>query len=114
MDKLTLINAETAKRGLSLYLIIDEYDNKFLAQYQEEKYVNLAELKILSKKEWNEKVKDDELGEVTKAEKQWHDAVKQIKGYAQAPRVEALRQGTTLHKIIMQFEGWELKRMDEV
>ena len=78
------------------------------------KHSYIIELKILSKKEWNEKVKDDELGEVTKAEKQWHDAVKQIKGYAQAPRVEALRQGTTLHKIIMQFEGWELKRMDEV
>ena len=34
--------------------------------------------------------------------------------HAEAPRVEALRQGTTLHKIIMQFEGWELKRMEEV
>lgn len=31
----------------------------------------------------------------------------QIDGYADAPRVEALRQGTTLHKIIMQFKGWE-------
>ena len=31
-----------------------------------------------------------------------------------APRVEALRQGTQLHKIIMQFEGWELRRMEEV
>lgn len=34
----------------------------------------------------------------------------QIAGYADAPRVEALRQGTTLHKIIMQFKGWELAR----
>lgn len=34
--------------------------------------------------------------------------------HAEAPRVEALRQGTTLHKIIMQFESWELKRMEEV
>jgi len=25
-----------------------------------------------------------------------------------------LRQGTTLHKIIMQFCGWDLKRMEEV
>ena len=37
-----------------------------------------------------------------------------IKRYAQAPRVEALRQGTTLHKIIMQFEGWDLKRIEEI
>lgn len=51
---------------------------------------------------------------MTKAEKQWEDAVEQIKHYAEAPRVEALRQGTTLHKIIMQFKGWELERMEEV
>ena len=46
--------------------------------------------------------------------KQWQQAVEQIKQYAAAPRVEALRQGTTLHKIIMQFDGWNLMRMDEV
>ena len=39
------------------------------------------------------------------AQKQWDEAVKQINTYAQAPRVEALRQGTQLHKIIMQFDG---------
>ena len=78
------------------------------------KHSYIIELKVLSKKEWNEKVNDEELGEVTKAEKQWHDAVNQIKQYAKAPRVEALRQGTTLHKIIMQFEGWELKNMKEI
>lgn len=52
--------------------------------------------------------------QVLKAEKQWEDAVEQINRYAVAPRVEALRQGTQLHKIIMQFKGWELARMDEV
>ena len=31
-----------------------------------------------------------------------------------APRVEALRQGTTLHKIIMQFVAGKLVRMEEV
>lgn len=31
-----------------------------------------------------------------------------------APRVEALRQGTQLHKIIMQFDGYKLLKMDEV
>ena len=49
-----------------------------------------------------------------RAAQQWDDAVKQIEVYASAPRVEALRQGTTLHKIIMQFCGWELARMEEV
>ena len=78
------------------------------------KHSYIIELKVLSKKEWNEKIVDSELGEVTKAEKQWSDAVKQIKQYAAAPRVEALRQGTQLHKIIMQFEGWELKNMKEI
>ena len=49
-----------------------------------------------------------------KAAQQWREAEEQIRRYAVAPRVEALRQGTRLHKIIMQFEGWELKRMEEV
>ena len=48
------------------------------------------------------------------AQKQWDEAIKQINTYAQAPRVEALRQGTQLHKIIMQFDGWKLHRMEEV
>lgn len=48
------------------------------------------------------------------ARKQWGEAVEQINRYAEAPRVEALRQGTTLHKIIMQFDGYTLKRMEEV
>ena len=77
----------------------------------------ILELKVLSKKEFDEELKDefDENGKpMTKAEKQWRDAVKQIRRYAAAPRVEALRQGTTLHKIIMQFKGWELARMEEV
>ena len=82
------------------------------------KHSYIIELKVLSKKEWNEevKVKDADGKEriITKAEKQWRDAEEQIKRYAEAPRVEALRQGTQLHKIIMQFEGWELKRMEEV
>lgn len=46
--------------------------------------------------------------------KQWQDAEEQIRRYAQASRVEALRQGTQLHKLIMQFDGWKLKRMGEV
>ncbi len=57
----------------------------------------------------------DENGKpMTKAERQWREAVEPIRRYAAAPRVEALRQGTTLHKIVMQFEGWELARMEEI
>ena len=48
------------------------------------------------------------------AQKQWQEAVEQINGYALAPRVEALRQGTQMHKIVMQFVGWELLRMEEI
>lgn len=48
------------------------------------------------------------------ATKQWQEAVEQIENYAQAPRVQALRQGTELHKIVMQFMGWEMTRMEEV
>lgn len=77
----------------------------------------ILELKVLSKKDFSAIV-EGELTEdgkpMTKAEKQWREAVEQIHRYAEAPRVEALRQGTKLHLIIMQFEGWELKRMEEV
>ena len=48
------------------------------------------------------------------AEAQWQEAAEQIRRYAAAPRVEALRQGTTLHCIVMQFDGWKLHRMEEV
>ena len=75
------------------------------------KHSYIIELKVLSKTEFNAMSKD---GKHTKAELQWQEAVEQIQKYAAAPRVEALRQGTTLHKIIMQFEGWELKNMKEV
>lgn len=77
----------------------------------------ILELKVLSKKDFSAIVEGEftEDGKpMTKAEKQWREAVEQIHLYAEAPRVEALRQGTKLHLIIMQFEGWELKRMEEV
>lgn len=77
----------------------------------------ILELKILSKKDFSAIVEGEftEDGKpMTKAEKQWREALDQIHQYAEAPRVEALRQGTKLHLIIMQFEGWELKRMEEV
>lgn len=77
----------------------------------------ILELKVLSKKDFSAIVEGEftEDGKpMTKAEKQWREAVEQIHRYAEAPRIEALRQGTKLHLIIMQFEGWELKRMEEV
>lgn len=64
----------------------------------------ILELKYLSKADYSEE----------KAANQWAEAVEQINGYAVAPRVEALRQGTQMHKIIMQFCGWELVRMEEI
>ena len=77
----------------------------------------ILELKVLSRKEFDEELKDvfkEDGSPMKKSEKQWLDAVEQIRRYADAPRVEALRQGTTLHKIIMQFKGWKLARIEEI
>lgn len=73
-----------------------------LTHYQS-KHCYIVELKYLPKKDFD-----------SKAEEQWRQAVEQIDGYARAPRVDALRQGTQLHKIVMQFSGWDLVRMEEV
>ena len=74
-----------------------------MTHYQS-KHSYILELKYLSKAEYTEK----------KAREQWDEAVEQINGYAVAPRVEALRQGTQLHKIIIQFCGWDMMKMEEV
>lgn len=79
--------------------------------HYETKHSYIIELKMLPKKVFSA-VADN--GKMTKAEEQWEQAVEQINRYATAPRVEVLRQGTQLHKIILQFEGWELKRMEEI
>ena len=63
-----------------------------------------SKLKYLSKSDYTEK----------KAQEQWDEAVGQINGYAAAQKVEALRQGTQLHKIIIQFCGWDMIKMREV
>ena len=73
-----------------------------LTHYQS-RHCYIIEIKYLPKKDFQ-----------VQAERQWQQAVEQINAYAQAPRVEALKQGTKLHKIIMQFAGWELQRMEEV
>ena len=64
----------------------------------------ILELKYLSKADYSEE----------KAEEQWNAAVEQINGYAAAPKVEALRQGTRMHKIIIQFCAWDVVRIEEV
>ncbi len=74
-----------------------------MTHYQS-KHSYILELKYMSKEKYSEEY----------AKEQWNEAVEQIKGYAVAPRVEALRQGTQLHKIIIQFCGWDVLRMDEV
>ena len=73
-----------------------------LTHYKSE-HSYILEVKYLPKKDFE-----------AKAEAQWQQAVEQIQAYAAAPRVEILRQGTRLHKIILQFCGWELARMEEV
>ena len=74
------------------------------------KHCYILELKLIPKKE---KGMSQETYEAA-IQQQWDAAEVQIKHYAEAPRVETLRQGTQLHKIIMQFDGWKLFRMDEV
>ncbi|MBP3470701.1 MAG: ATP-binding protein [Paraprevotella sp.] len=67
------------------------------------KHSYILELKYLSTKETD-----------AKAETQWAEAVEQIKRYAEGAKVRQMVQGTELHRIIMQFRGWELARMEEV
>lgn len=74
------------------------------------KHSYIIELKLIPKREKGMSLEAYEAA----IKKQWDDAIEQIMHYAEAPRVEALRQGTQLHKIIMQFDGWKLFRMDEV
>ena len=68
------------------------------------KHSYIIELKYLSKAKYTEET----------ATKQWDEAVEQINLYAKAERVEAMRQDTRLHKIIIQFCGWDMTRMEEV
>ena len=74
------------------------------------KHSYILELKLVPKREKGESKEKYE----ARIKEQWQQAEIQIDGYAKAPRVEALRQGTQLHKIIMQFDGYKLLRMEEV
>ena len=44
------------------------------------------------------------------AEKQWAEAEDQIRGYAEAPRVRQLTNGTILHLIVLQIRGYKTER----
>lgn len=74
------------------------------------KHCYIIELKLVPKRAKG--MTEEEHGKLIA--QQWEDAKVQICHYAEAPRVEALRQGTQLHKVIMQFDGWKLRKMDEV
>ncbi|MFW5521814.1 MAG: AAA family ATPase, partial [Segatella copri] len=77
----------------------------------------ILELKVLSKKDFSAIVEGaftEDGKPMTKAEKQWREALDQIHQYAEAQWVVDLRKVKKLHLIIMQFVGWELKRMEEV
>ena len=76
----------------------------YLSRYPDTRHSYIIELKFINKKDWTE----------TAASTQWDAAVKQIKRYAESPRVRAMQQGTCLHKVVVQFCGWEIKRMETV
>lgn len=74
-----------------------------LQRYPEVAHSYILELKYLPTKDYE-----------SKGGQQWLDAVDQIHGYAQGPRVQQLAQGTQLHCIVMQFSGWEMVKAEEV
>ena len=74
-----------------------------LQRYPEVAHSYILELKYLSAKDYE-----------SKGGQQWLDAVDQIHGYAQGPKVQQLAQGTQLHCIVMQFSGWEMVKAEEV
>ena len=74
-----------------------------LQRYPEVGHSYILELKYLPTKDYD-----------SKGKQQWLDAVDQIHGYAQGPRVQQLTQGTQLHCIVMQFSGWEMVKAEEV
>lgn len=48
------------------------------------------------------------------AEKQWSEAVEQIKTYAVDKKLQSMLHGTQLHSIVVQIKGYDLMRMEEV
>ena len=48
------------------------------------------------------------------AEKQWTEAVEQIKGYAADKKLQSMLHGSTLHPIVIQIKGYDLVKYAEV
>ena len=48
------------------------------------------------------------------AEKQWNEAVEQIRGYAKGEVVRQMTQGTELHLVIALIKGYDLMHLDKV
>ena len=48
------------------------------------------------------------------ADRQWTDAVAQIKTYAADKKLQSMLHGTQLHPIVVQIKGYDLVRMEEV
>ncbi len=74
-----------------------------LARWPMVKHSYILELKYLS-------ISDTE----EKAEKQWAEAVEQIKQYGQGKKVQLLTSGTQLHLIVAQIQGYERRKVEEI
>ena len=48
------------------------------------------------------------------AERQWAEAVEQVKSYAADRKLQSMLHGTRLHPIVVQIKGYDLLRMEEV
>ena len=48
------------------------------------------------------------------AERQWAEAVEQVKSYAADKKLQSMLHGTRLHPIVVQIKGYDLLRMEEV
>ena len=48
------------------------------------------------------------------ADKQWTEAVAQIKGYAADRKLQSMLHGTQLHAIVIQIKGYDLVKYDEI
>ena len=48
------------------------------------------------------------------AERQWTEALEQIKAYAADKKLQSMLHGTQLHCIVVQIKGYDLVRMEEV
>ena len=47
------------------------------------------------------------------AERQWAEAVEQIKTYAADPKLQSMLQATRLHCIVVQIKGYDVVKCEE-